>query len=609
SDSFIEITATTALAYLSFYVAEHTLGVSGVMAVVAAGVIMGGWGKLKVSPSVARYLQSFWDYMAGVANALIFLLVGLTVNLGELTDALPILVWVIAAMLISRALVIYTLVPMTAKLPGAEPISHSYQTVMYWGGLRGGIALAIALSLPDTVVNKDLFITIATGAVLFTLLVQGLTIERVVRHFRLDVPPLSDRMARLEGLIAGKLRTIDEIPMLQAGGLFPPRVAADVRQRAADSLEELREELGQLRSKDLDVHQERKILYLRCFGEEKTLYYEMFSKGHLSEAAYRDLVHSIELQTDAIRHEGNVPDFTLHPPGGERVGAVVFRVLERWPGLSGLVERFRAGRTERDYEIAWARFHGDARVLKDLHQLMGTGSHRVDTIEELRAFYQYWAENARARLDQTAELFPEFVASAQGRLADRLALQAETEAIEEKAHAGTIPEGVAEVMLQRMRRELKVLRASQASKLAVDPEELLKKVPFFEGLPREEFQRVAEKLKRRTAPSGDAIVKQGDRGSSLFLVARGVVRVIREDEGKATDLATLMAGDFFGEMALLHKMTRSATCRAVTPCALYELARSDLESVVETCPAISEALAAADRERREQLREAGADIG
>lgn len=608
SDSFIEITATTVLAYLSFYIAEHTLGLSGVMAVVAAGVLIGGWGKLKVSSSVAGYLKSFWDYMAGVANALIFLLVGLTVDLGALTDALPILIWVVAAMLLSRALVVYGLLPVAQKLPGAEPIGRSYRAVMFWGGLRGGIALAIALSLPATVGSRDLIITITTGAVLFTLLVQGLTLEAVVRHHGLHVPPLSDRMARLEGLIAGKLRTLEEIPMLQAGGLFPPRVAADMRRRTAESLEELRGELAELRSKGLDLEQERRILYLRCFGEEKTLYYEMYSRGHLSEAAYRDLVHSIEMQTDGIRHDGNVPEFTLHPPGGERMGAAVLRNVEKWPGLATLVERVRESRTERDYEVAWARFHGDSRVLRDLHELLATGAHRVDTLEELRAYYQYWSENARGRLEQTAELFPEFVASAQERLADRLALQAETEAIEAKAHAGTIPEGVAEMMLQERRRELKELRRSHAAKLAVDPEELLKNVPFFQGLPKDEFQRVASKLKRRTAPSGDAIVKQGDKGSALFLVARGVVRVTRRDGEADVDLATLMAGDFFGEMALLHRMPRTATCRAVTPCALYELARSDLDAVLETCPAMAGALEEADRLRRDELREAGADI-
>ncbi len=91
-------------------------------------------------------------------------------------------------MLLSRGLVIYSLVPVVGKMPGSDPIDRSYQTVMYWGGLRGGIALAIALSLPDTLAVKGDFITIATGAVLFTLLVQGLTIERLVKHFGLHVP-------------------------------------------------------------------------------------------------------------------------------------------------------------------------------------------------------------------------------------------------------------------------------------------------------------------------------------------------------------------------------------------------------------------------------------
>ena len=109
-------------------------------------------------------------------------------------------------------------------------------------------------------------------------------------------------------------------------------------------------------------------------------------------------------------------------------------------------------------------------------------------------------------------------------------------------------------------------------------------MPFFRGIPPDEFQLVAESLRRRTTPAGDAIVKQGDGGSSLFLVARGVVRVTRQDGGIGRDIATLMAGDFFGEMTILHGGTRTATCRAVTPCALYELRREDLESVLERSP-------------------------
>jgi CPA1 family monovalent cation:H+ antiporter len=607
-DAFFEITLTTILAYLSFYVAEHYLHLSGVMAVVAAGVVIGGWGKAKISPSIVGYLEHFWDYLAGVANALIFLLVGLTVDLGALIDTLPVLFWVILAMLVSRALVIYTLVPLLGRFPGSDPIDRRYQAVMYWGGLRGGIALAIALSLPATL-DQELFIHLATGAVLFTLLVQGLSIERLVKHYGLHIPPLSDRMARLEGLISAKHRTLEEVPQLLGGGLFSPRIADEMNERCNRSLDDLKGQLDELRARELDVHEERRLLYLRCFGEEKTLYYQMFSKGHLGERTYRNLTHSIELQTEAIRHEGRLPEFTLHPPSGERLETVLHRLLERVPGLGAAVEGLRAGRAARDYEVAWARFRGSRRVLDDLDELSRTESVHEGIRDEVREYYAFWHESARSRLDQTAELFPEFVAATQERLADRLALHAEQDAIEEKAHAGIIPHGVAEVMLEEMAMELRTLRASQAAKLAIDPKELLKKVPFFQGIPPDEYESVARRLRRRTAPAGDAIVRQGESGSSLFMVARGVVRVSRQDGGITRDVATLMAGDFFGEMALLHGGARTATCRAVTPCALYELRREDLDEVLATSLTMKTALEEADRRRRAELRQGGAQIG
>ena len=608
SDAFLEITATTILAYLSFYVAEHSLHLSGVMAVVAAGILIGGWGKTKISPAVEGYLEHFWEYTAAVANALIFLLVGLTVDLGALVDALPIVFWVVVAMLFSRALVIFGLVPLAGRITSSEPVSRSYQAVMYWGGLRGGIALAIALSLPDSLPSKDLFITLATGAVLFTLLVQGLTIERLVKHFRLHVPPLADRLARLEGRIAAKLRTLDALPTLQSDGLFPPKVAKSVAKGAAEALAELKNEVEKLREEELDAATEKKVLFLRAFSTERTAYWEMFSGGHLTEGAYRDLVHSIDVQIDAVRHDAPLPDATLHRPTGERLEEIVLDALDTLPGLGFLAERLREASAEREYEVAWARFQGDGRVVDDLETHGRTGGHRKRVVDDVVAQYRYWQEEARRRLDQTAEVFPEFVASTQTRLAQRLALQAEREAIEERARSGSIPEGVAAKMLEEVDRRVHEAKSRRTGQLATDPGELLRAVPFFEGLPRQEFARVAERLKRRTAPSGDVIVRQGAKGSSLFLIARGVVRVSRREGGETLDLATLMAGDFFGEMALLHGGSRTATCRAVTPCSLWELERSDLEAVLDSCPAMRSALEEADRRRREELEDAGADL-
>ena len=100
-DPLIEISLTTVLAYLSFVVAEHGLHVSGVMATVAAALTIGGWGHSKISASVGEYLENFWTYLAFVANALIFLIVGLQIDLAEVASAWPLLIWVIGSMLLA----------------------------------------------------------------------------------------------------------------------------------------------------------------------------------------------------------------------------------------------------------------------------------------------------------------------------------------------------------------------------------------------------------------------------------------------------------------------------------------------------------------------------
>ena len=126
-------------------------------------------------------------------------------------------------------------------------------------------------------------------------------------------------------------------------------------------------------------------------------------------------------------------------------------------------------------------------------------------------------------------------------------------------------------------------------------------MPFFQKTPADEFAKAAAKLRQRTVPAGEDIIRQGEKGETLYLIGRGVVRVSRTVDGREHDLATLMAGDFFGEMALLHGEPRVATCRAVSPSALYELRRRDFDEVCRVCPAIREALEEADRKRRKEL--------
>ena len=126
--------------------------------------------------------------VAVLANTLVFLLVGLQVDLAGIIGVSHILMWVIAAMMISRAVNIYGMLSVTEKLSHFERVSLPFKGVMFWGGLRGAIALALVMSLPEFS-HRETFINVTIGAVLFTLFPQGLSIEWLVHKLKLDIPP------------------------------------------------------------------------------------------------------------------------------------------------------------------------------------------------------------------------------------------------------------------------------------------------------------------------------------------------------------------------------------------------------------------------------------
>ena len=594
----IEISLTTVLAYLSFFVAEHGLHVSGVMAVVAAGVVMGGWGRAKISSTVSRYMDHFWEYMAFVANALIFLLVGLAVDLPALWGSLAYLPWVVAAMLVSRAVLIYALVPLQGRLPGSEPVSRQYQTVMFWGGLRGAIALAIVLSLP-VFPHSELFMPLTTGAVLFTLLAQGLTIETLMRRLGLDKTPLADRFALLERDLAAQELTIARIPDLLRGGLFAHSIAARLDQRCRENSERIREAIAGLRRDEMGANEEMMLLYLRAFSTEQAYYRRLYNNGHLSEGAYRELVAVLSLQIDAIRYKGrfeHVRSHRLLRNFEQRLYQLMDRLGWRW--LTKLGEGMRTRRIARNYEEVLAHYQGNGLVLASLDRMAKDEGIPEPVVEEVRSRYRRWHELARAQLDGVGEQFPEFVTAMQQRLSERLALLALRDATEEHVEHGLLPAGLGEAQAAEVFRQLDALRAPERARLQVSTAELLRKVPLFRHLSAEEFDAIAPLLKQRSVVENEDIVVQGEPGNALYLIARGVIRVVRAEAGAEHALGTLLAGDFFGEQALLHDEPRNATCRAVTPCYLYQLQRTDFEGLRRRWPAIDTAVQEADRVRR-----------
>jgi Na+:H+ antiporter len=598
-DPLIEISLTTILAYFSFLIAEHWLHVSGVMATVAAALTIGGWGRAKISHSVSEYLENFWEYLAYVANALIFLLVGLQINLVALAESWHMLIWVILAMLIARALVLFTLVPLVGRLPGSEVINRSYQMVMYWGGLRGAIALALALSLGDFV-WADTFVVLVTGAVLFTLMVPGLTIEKLIKKLGLDQPPLADRIAEAEARLGARQSALASLPDLQKDAAFSSRTSTRLRTQYQLNIDEAEESFDKQRKQELDDEQEYNLLLLKCFAVQKAFYHEKLAHGHLSEQTYRNLVYALNVEGDSLRYQGKLPRVPPRSQWARWCRNTWMRFIQRLVIFDDYAESIRSHSTAQDYEYAWAGYHGCMRVLASIEELSQTSHTRKAVVGELRTCFKRWAQGARKKLDAVAEQFPEFYNASQERLAERMLVHSKRAFVVNQRRSGAIPNTVAAVLLEELDGDIRALRGYDTTRLKIDPKELLRKVPMFAELPESEIPRILSCLKQHTVPARQDLIQQGTTGESLYLIARGKVRVLRIDGDNEVEIAMLGVGDFIGEGAFLKGEPRSATCRAFTPCAIYELKRRDLDSFIESCPALGAALEQALKQRSAQ---------
>jgi monovalent cation:H+ antiporter, CPA1 family len=179
-DYLVEITFTTLAAYGSFFVAEH-FQCSGVLAALTAGLVVGNFrSSTFVTDAGREVLGPFWEYVAFIANSLIFLLIGAQEAQQHFSELwLPVLVAIVLVTL-GRAVAIY---PVCAVfLRSRLRVEGRHQHILFWGGLRGALALALALALPENLPHHDAIVTITFAVVAFSVFAQGLTITPLLRR-------------------------------------------------------------------------------------------------------------------------------------------------------------------------------------------------------------------------------------------------------------------------------------------------------------------------------------------------------------------------------------------------------------------------------------------
>ncbi len=187
----LQITVSLIMAYISFITAD-LLDVSGVMSTLSAGIVVSLMSNDVLKHENHYFMENFWNYFSFVANSFVFLLLGLTEahsydSLSDIISTLRLLIVVIPAVTLARAVIIYLLIPLYNRFAKADNISFSYQTILLWGGLRGAVPVALVLAIPTFFPWRDTIVHITLWYILFTLLVQGTTVKWLMQKF--DIRP------------------------------------------------------------------------------------------------------------------------------------------------------------------------------------------------------------------------------------------------------------------------------------------------------------------------------------------------------------------------------------------------------------------------------------
>jgi len=280
-DHLIEISITLILAYSSFLLAEY-LHLSGVIAVVCAGLIIGNYGKLlSMSPSTRIVLTDFWSFVVFVINSIVFLLIGIDTQLGVFRHLNAIAV-AIVAVLVARALVVYPTLAVF-KFP------NSWKFVVFWGGLRGAIPVALALSLSD-IPYSDMLSSMVFGVVLFSLVFQGLTLELFVKRAFRDVK--KEEFERTLGRYLALKHAELELRKLVDSGEVVESIAKNIEEKLKEKIEQIKLKLDKM---DEDLRDEIKKKVLKeILNAEKYAIRSASAKGLISEEVAVELIKEID---------------------------------------------------------------------------------------------------------------------------------------------------------------------------------------------------------------------------------------------------------------------------------------------------------------------------
>ncbi|MEW5868942.1 MAG: cyclic-di-AMP receptor [Chloroflexota bacterium] len=333
-DYLLETTLTTVLAFGTYLVAEQ-LEVSGVLAVVAAGLVNGNIGPKGMSPTTHIQVTNFWEYASFLSNSVIFLLIGLEIDLPSLLARFRPTLLAILVVLLVRAIVIYSFSWFNREVP------WRWRHIIFWGGLRGAVSLALALNLPASLEWSTDLRNMTFGVVLFTILVQGFSTQPLVKHLHLvERNEMQEEYERRHARAVAASAAYDHLKQMYRGGLFSQhtwQLLAPILKEHAESLAEAVKEVIEIdpsvEAEELDTARRE------ALRAQRSALIGLLQDGVISEDVYSQLSRSIDIQLSKSQsHWIHMIKEKLLAPHINRLMTAVVQVQDVENAINGLNE-------------------------------------------------------------------------------------------------------------------------------------------------------------------------------------------------------------------------------------------------------------------------------
>lgn len=588
-----QISVSVALPYLAYIGAEQSVGASGVIAVVAAGLTLNLSGPGRLPPEAWVNLRELWDVLAHWAGALIFILAALFIPrlLEEvrLEDFVLVGVVILAA-IAARGVILFGLLPLLTALRLSPHVERPYRTAILWGGLRGAVTLALALAVTESFRVPDgiqrVVGILATGFTLFTLIVQGTTLRWVIGRLGLNrLSPLDDALSRQ--VVAVALQTVREDVARTTENY---ELGHDIVRSEAKRFGERLDGAVKRAEESSDILDRDRVTLglIALAGHERDTILTRVRERTISARMAEQVLSDADRLIEGARTKGR---------GGYNRAArrsvaygLWFRVagvLNGRMALSGPLARLTADRFElllsqrlilRDLgayiDGRIRRIHG-RRVADLLHELL---SRRIDIVE--------------TALEGLRLQYPGYAEKLERRFIRRTALR-----LEEREYTTMLEDGlIGSEVFTALTQDLNVRRAAAEERprldIALQRTELVRQFPVFAEMDRAVLKRLSRSLETRYVNAGQIVMRKDSSAKSVFFIASGAVEL--ENAGQTWRLGR---GEMFGQLAILTNKARRAEVRAIAPSTLLVLDETRFRRLLGRSAALQDAVRASAEKR------------